>query len=178
MHCFHDISEIISSPYVYPGSTGRSPGQATVHVSRWRAFGFSVQTEAAASAAAAAAAAAAPWSGCVRAAACEETPERDRLSWHELTYESDMETKPFLSLGKFVCLMTKPCRVMSEVFLIALLPVGQCERCPRAALFRLHLFSSDSAWSELPNARLEPLTSWSGRQFFFNFCRQGLTMCP
>lgn len=35
-----------------------------------------------------------------------ETPKRGRLSWHELTYQTDMETKPFLSLGQFVCLIT------------------------------------------------------------------------
>lgn len=47
------------------------------------------------------------WS--IRAAACrkkQKTPKRGGFSWHELTYELDMETKPFLSLGKFVCLMT------------------------------------------------------------------------
>lgn len=41
-----------------------------------------------------------------------KTPKRGRLSWHELTYQTDMETKPFLSLGKFVCSMTKPCSVI------------------------------------------------------------------
>lgn len=42
------------------------------------------------------------------AAACEEKlPESGRLSWHELTSESDMETKPFLSLGELTLLCFK-----------------------------------------------------------------------
>lgn len=67
---------------------------------------FRVYVKRTRAAAAAAAAAARGLVCCSRAAACEKTPKRGRLSWYELTYQTDMETKPFLSLGKFVCLMT------------------------------------------------------------------------